>query len=295
MGKSLCFRSGAYPAGLTSRPLLKVLMKSFRQMTAEGTLKRADAEKIRIGDIHEEPGFNAPGRSDSQDEDDEALFQYVMTGGVLPALEVRPREGGGVYIVDGHRRTVALRRAVAAGLPMQDKNGDVWVSIRQFIGNDLDRKLRVVTSNEGKKLTPLQLGHIYRAANAWATVADIARRVGKSDTHVAGCIALVNGNSDVHALVASGEVSATLAGAVVKEHGEAAGAVLAAAKAQVNAKGKTRITAATVKPKKPSQDAIDAARYRWLRDKCQRSDLADLAEQDAQYWDARVDGMISKD
>lgn len=270
-------------------------MKSFRQMTAEGTLKRADAEKIRIGDIHEEPGFNAPGRSDSQDEDDEALFQYVMAGGVLPALEVRPREGGGVYIVDGHRRTVALRRAVAAGLPMQDKNGDVWVSIRQFIGNDLDRKLRVVTSNEGKKLTPLQLGHIYRAANAWATVADIARRVGKSDTHVAGCIALVNGNSDVHAMVASGEVSATLAGAVVKEHGEAAGAVLAAAKAQVNAKGKKRITAATVKPKKPSQDSIDAARYRWLRDKCQRSDLADLAEQEAQYWDARVDGMISKD
>lgn len=292
MGKSLCFRSGAYPAGLTSRLLLKVLMKSFRQMTAEGTLKRADAEKIRIGDIHEETGFNAPGRSDSQDEDDEALFQYVMAGGVLPALEVRPREGGGVYIVDGHRRTVALRRAVAAGLPMQDKNGDVWVSIRQFIGNDLDRKLRVVTSNEGKKLTPLQLGHIYRAANAWATVADIARRVGKSDTHVAGCIALVNGNSDVHAMVASGEVSATLAGAVVKEHGEAAGAVLAAAKAQVNAKGKKRITAATVKPKKPSQDSIDAARYRWLRDKCQRSDLANLAEQEGQHWDARVDSMM---
>lgn len=264
-------------------------MKSFRQMTAEGTLKRADAEKIRIGDIHEEPGFNAPGRSNSQDEDDEALFQYIMAGGILPALEVRPREGGGVYIVDGHRRTVALRRAVAAGLPMQDKNGDVWVSIRQFVGNDLDRKLRVVTSNEGKKLTPLQLGHIYRAANTWATVADIARRVGKSDTHVAGCIALVNGNSDVHAMVAAGEVSATLAGAVVKEHGEAAGAVLAAAKAQVNANGKKRITAATVKPKKPSQDALDAARYRWLRDQC----AIELAQQIISYpsseWNAIID------
>lgn len=269
-------------------------MKSFRQMTVEGTLKRADAEKIRIGDIHEEPGFNAPGRSDSQDEDDEALFQYVMAGGVLPALEVRPREGGGVYIVDGHRRTVALRRAVASGLPMQDKNGDVWVSIRQFIGNDLDRKLRVVTSNEGKKLTPLQLGHIYRAANAWATVADIARRVGKSDTHVAGCIALTNGNSDVQALIQSGEVSATLAGAVVKEHGEAAGAVLAAAKVQANAKGKTRITAATVKPKKLSQDAIDAAHYRFLRDQCESSEISILSDKNPGDWDAYIVDLKSK-
>ncbi len=237
-------------------------MKSFRQMTAEGTLKRADAEKIRIGDIHEEPGFNPPGRSDSADEEDEALFQYVMTGGALPALEVRPRDGGGVFIVDGHRRAAAMRRAVAAGLPMQDKAGDVWVSIRQFVGNDLDRKLRIVTSNENKTLTPLQLGHVYRDANVWATVADIARRVGKSDTHVAGCIALANGNSDVHAMVRAGEVSATLAGQVVREHGEAAGAVLAAASVKAKASGKKRITAATVKPKKISQDAIDAARFR---------------------------------
>lgn len=266
MGKSLCFRSGAYPAGLTSRLLLKVLMKSFRQMTTEGTLKRADAEKIRIGDIHFEAGFNPPGRTDSEpDEDDEELFQYIMGGGKLPDLDVRPREGGGVYVVDGHRRLIALRRAVDAGLPMQAKDGAVWIGVKQFVGNDLDRKLHVANSNKHKTLTALQLGYLYRDANVWASVAEIARRVHKSDTHVAGCIALTNGNSDVQAMIKSGEVSATLAGAVVKEHGEAAGAVLAAAKAQVNAKGKTRITAATVKPKKPSQDSIDAARYRWLR------------------------------
>lgn len=226
-------------------------MKSFRQMTADGMLKRADAEKIRIEDIHEEPGFNAPGRSDSNDDDDEALFQYVMSGGALPSLEVRPREEGGVFIVDGHRRTKAIRRAVAAGLPMQDKAGAVWVSIRQFVGNDLDRKLRVITSNEGKKLTPLQLGHVYRDANVWASVADIARRVNKSDTHVSSCIALANGNSDVHAMVQAGDVSATLAGAVVREHGEAAGAILATAKVKAQAAGKKRVTAAALgkKPK----------------------------------------------
>lgn len=239
-------------------------MKSFRQMTAEGTLKRADAEKIRIGDIHEEPGFNAPGRTDSADAEDESLFQYIMQGGRVPPLEVRPREEGGVYLVDGHRRAAAIRRAMAAGLSMQDKNGDVWVSITQFVGNDLDRKLRIVTSNEGKKLTQLQLGHIYRAANAWASVADIARKVGKSDTHVAGCIALLNANSDVQAMVKAGEVSATLAGAVVREHGEAAGAVLGEAKAKAKAAGKKRVTAAAMAPKvkKFTHPGFERAQYK---------------------------------
>ncbi|MCS7530757.1 hypothetical protein N0609_30970 [Pseudomonas aeruginosa] len=32
--------------------------KSFKQMIKDGDLKRADAMKARLEDLHEEPGFN---------------------------------------------------------------------------------------------------------------------------------------------------------------------------------------------------------------------------------------------
>lgn len=34
--------------------------KSFKQMIKDGDLKRADAMKARLEDLHEEPGFKAP-------------------------------------------------------------------------------------------------------------------------------------------------------------------------------------------------------------------------------------------
>lgn len=96
------------------------LMKSFREMRASGELKRADAEKIRIEDIHFEPGFNLEGRNEEDDEDDEALFQFIMANGLeFPALEVRPREEGGVWVVEGHRRTKQTRRADKAAKAAQ--------------------------------------------------------------------------------------------------------------------------------------------------------------------------------
>jgi ParB family chromosome partitioning protein len=67
-------------------------MKSFKQMRVDGDLVRADSEKIQFKDLHVEPGFNAPGRTDQDDEDDESLYQYIASGGRIPELDVRPRE-----------------------------------------------------------------------------------------------------------------------------------------------------------------------------------------------------------
>src|SRR5690242_17079144 len=90
----------------------EIKLSTFKQKILAGEIKRADALKVRYDDLQVEPGFNLRlpidrlGEEDlaAAEADDESLFQHIMSGGQLPALEVRPRPEGGVWIVDCHRR-----------------------------------------------------------------------------------------------------------------------------------------------------------------------------------------------
>jgi ParB family chromosome partitioning protein len=228
-------------------------MASFRQMTNEGVLKRADAEKIEYCNLHVEPGFNLDGRTEQDDEDDESLFQHICAGGYIPPLEVRPRDDGGVWIVEGHRRTKQIGRAIAAGAyPADPKDGKYWVKIVQFIGNDIKRTARLKTSNSSKKLTDLQEAEIYRRLRAFGlNVTEIAIEVNEKRSRVEQLLALVDADHGVQAAVKAGDISRTLAVAITKDHGERAGAVIANEVQKAKAAGRKRVTASAMKPWAP--------------------------------------------
>lgn len=135
---------------------------SFKQKILDKEIRRADAMKIRYEDINIEPGFNLRASLDllegdaleAAKEDEESLFRHIMAGGQYPALEVRPRAEGGVWLVDGHRRHAAIGRADAAGAPLRDKFGELMVRIEAFDGNDADRTVRILSSNKNRQLLP---------------------------------------------------------------------------------------------------------------------------------------------
>lgn len=224
---------------------------TFRSMRGDGTVKRGEANAIRLEDIHEEPGFNELGRDYDADFDQsvEELAAYLEAGGVVPPVEVRPRADGGVWLVDGHRRTRALRLMDTRGtLPRSPKDSQAWVDVVPFIGNDDERILRLDTSAQTKPLSPLGRARVYQAllARKW-TVAEIARRTGKPVDTVRRALDLAAGNHDVHEMVKAGEVSPTIAAKAVREHGDAAGPVLAEQLTQAKASGKRKVTASVVK------------------------------------------------
>lgn len=68
--------------------------KSFKQMIKDGDLKRADAMKARLEELHEEPGFNLRAEGEDLEQSIADLADYLHQGGIIPALEVRPREEG---------------------------------------------------------------------------------------------------------------------------------------------------------------------------------------------------------
>lgn len=229
-------------------------MTTFKRMIGDKTIKRADAMKIRLEDIHEEPGFNLRDETAvdadgiSFEDSIQALADYIGAGGTYPALEVRPRDEGGVWVVDGPRRRRALLLLDAAGqlprVPARDGGQpEAWISIVPFEGNDADRTLRVLTSVENRRLAPLELARGYRrlARFGW-TVAQIADGVHKSRTHVEQMLMLANANSDVQQAVSSGQVAATVAVGLVREHGEQAGQAIAQAAERAQAEGRSKVT-----------------------------------------------------
>lgn len=225
-------------------------MKTFKDMIRDGSIKRADAMKISYSDIHVEAGFNLRTLDADYWEGIKALKAHIKRGGQVPALEVRPRNEGGVWLVDGHRRHTAFGELISEGDPI------TTISIVPFIGNDADRVARIMTSNEGAKLKPLEVAEGYRRLAAFGlSPDDIARRVGKTRQHVDQMLILANSDHAVQKMVAAGEVSATTAVEVARQHGSNAAGVLNDAKTKAGGK----VTAATVKPWTPPAKVVGPA------------------------------------
>ncbi|MGM8812578.1 ParB N-terminal domain-containing protein [Enterobacter cloacae] len=220
------------------------MANSFKQMTKAGVIKRTDAGMfINLDDIHVREGFNIREDDERTRLANDDLFDYLMNGGVVPPIEVVPRDEGGVYIVEGHRRHLAYQRCRDAGKPVNR------IHIMPFYGNDLKQKARIFTSASQLSLSPIdQINGIRDFAPFNLTPAEIAKEIHKSVAWVEKLIALSNANHDVQKAVKAGEVSVDVAIERVKEFGEKAGEVLQKDKASAAAKGKKKVTRSVIAP-----------------------------------------------
>lgn len=241
------------------------MAKSFKQMIKDGEVRRADAMKVRLEDLYEEPGFNLRTEGEALETTIDLLAEFIGDGGTVPPLEVRPRADGGVWVVDGHRRRRALIKLDMAGrLPRTPNKEDpsileAWVAVTAFEGSDADRVARIISSQENEKLSPLELAEGYKRLKAFGwTVDQIAKKIGKTRQHVEQVVTVGNANTDVQSLIAAGQVSATTAAQVVKAHGDKAGKVLGAELQKAQAKGKTKVTAGTMRGPSISRPKLEA-------------------------------------
>jgi ParB/RepB/Spo0J family partition protein len=202
-------------------------MTSFKQLQKDGVVKRKDAMQVRYADIVVDASFNTRENSDRLQAHIHALFEFIMADGQLPDLEVIPLDGGKVQVVDGHCRCAAYGLAIAAGKNIE------WISVKPFTGDDADRTVRIATSNEGLKLTPLETARVYKRLRDEFGMGpeDIARKVQKTRQHVDQLLHLADASPEVQQMVADGTVAATEAIKVARKHGDDAAKVLGKAAA----------------------------------------------------------------
>lgn len=225
------------------------MTNSIRQMLAVKVAKRADAVKVLYSEIHVEPGFNLRLEGPELRESVEALAQHIIDGGTYPPLELRVRDAGGMYIVDGHRRHAAIGLALERGAPLEDpRDGKVWIPMVLFEGNDADRTARIITSAANKPLTPLEMAEGYKRLRAFGwPPAHIAKKVGKSTEHVQQLLALGDAPTPVRDMVTAGDVSASHAAKTARSlGGDKAAEMLAAQVSEAKAQGAARVTPKTI-------------------------------------------------
>lgn len=187
------------------------------------------------------PGLNARDLETPENwEHVEFLAQSIAANGFLPShpLEIFA-EGDAVYVSDGHCRLTATMLAIARGVDIKTV---ACVPERRGT-NEVDRLLNQNLANSGKRLTPLEEGHnIKRAMALGATIAEVAGKLGKSQTYVAQSLDFQAAPAAVHAMVRKGEVSATLAAKTLRRHGHAGVATIQKAVDSAKAKGKAKAT-----------------------------------------------------
>ena len=214
-----------------------VSLKVLAERKVEGIQKVTNfAVDPRIIEI--EDGFNA---RPIDPEHVRAMKMSMLAGSILPPLFVRV-DNGRIIMVDGHHRLTAILALIDEGHDFKR------VDCMQFRGNDADRIAHMLTSSQGKNLTPLQMGLQYRKLSAlgW-NEGEIGDKVGKTRQHVHDMVLLAESNSDVQGMVARGEVAAHIAVAALRKHGSEAGSVLAGHLDTAKAAGKKKVTNKTIR------------------------------------------------
>ncbi|WP_171884874.1 ParB/RepB/Spo0J family partition protein [Serratia marcescens] len=221
------------------------MANSINKLIDDKIIKRGkNGLLIRLDDIHIQEGFNKRIESEHSRAADDELFNHLAQGKPIPPLEVWPRDEGGVSIVEGHRRHRAFLRCRDAGKPVE------WIPITPFTGNDVERVARIMNSNSQLPLTPYEQSLVVKELAGFnLSPNEISALVGKSRPTVDKLLAFSQANHDVQTLVKEGSVAVDAAVDRVKEHGEAAGKVLAGDVEKAKAAGKKKVTKSFITPK----------------------------------------------
>jgi ParB-like chromosome segregation protein Spo0J len=200
--------------------------------------------------IQEEPGWNARIEGPELDAHIRQLADSIKEIGVQEPLTIYVRNEVPI-LTNGHCRLAAVRLAISEGAEIKA----VPCRTEERHANDADRVLSLITRNSGKPLSLLEQASVVKRllAFGWAEP-DICKKTGFSRTHVSNLLALSGAPASVGKMVAAGEVSASLAVEVIREHGDKATEVLHQGVERAKADGKTRATPKHVAAPPPPQE-----------------------------------------
>lgn len=224
---------------------------TLRSLSTAKVVKKVDGFRARLADIHIVDGFNVRSDDDDLREHIAGIVGAISAGLPIPPVEVWVNpESGVMELVDGHCRIQAYKQYAESAA----EKFDGWVSVVKFEGTAAQRKARTVSSNSQLKLKPIELGRAYLALRDihGMTRLEIAAEVGRSPAHIDQMIKLASGPQEVIDSVERGEISATEAVKIIRDHGDNSVAELEIRKELAAAAGKEKITAKVAPPKKPA-------------------------------------------
>lgn len=219
--------------------------------------KRGDAIRVQLKKIIIVHGFN---ERDFQREEVRlhiaSIVGSLIAGEPIPPLIVWTNpETGEIELVDGECRYWAYTEFSET----YPEKFDGYVSAMAFQGTPAQRKAMVAKTNSQLPLDPVQRGRVYLSLRDEYGMSrqEIAADMNKSLAHIDQLILLAGGAPEVHQAVDQGQISATDAVKLIRDHGVDAPAELERRKEVAKEMGKDRVTAKVAAPKAPSRPKVD--------------------------------------
>lgn len=204
----------------------------------------SDLWRVKPSDLHVIPGFNGRVHNKAYDEHVDAIANSIIENGFYQdkplAGYVAQVDGQNViYITEGHSRRLAALKAIEQGAQLET----VPVVIKPNGTSLEDLTIALITSNNGKPFTPYETGLVIkRLIDMGMDEKVVAKRLGYGKAYVSGLLSLVGAPKSVRDLVQDDKVSASMAIAAIKEHGDKAATHLKAAVDTAKAAGKDKAT-----------------------------------------------------
>lgn len=223
-------------------------------------ISSADLWKCPIDRLTVAEGFNVRDKDDAYWQRVEAIKHSIIENGYMADKPIagyvaNDGEADIIIITDGHTRYDAVLKAREEGHEINE----VPVVTKPRGTSMEDLTIALVTSNSGEKLKPLEVAKVCKRLIGYGMDEnEIARRLGYTRAYVLQMLDLLAAPKAVRDMVSSGKVSATLASQTIKKHGKQAAKVLSDGVKTAEAKGKTKVTAKHVKPKKEAVRAAPA-------------------------------------
>ncbi len=222
---------------------------------------------LGVSELYIEPGYNV--RDIDQAHVEEFRDAYIA-GENVPPLTVQVTAQG-VKVIDGHHRYQGAKLAKEAGY-------DIRLECKDFVGNEAERIAFMVTSSQGRPLEPLERAAAYqRLKNQGWEPAEIAKKVKRSPSDIDHHLALLTVGDGLIEMVKTGEVAATTAVAMVREHGAKAETVAKTQLAKAKAGGKKKLTRAAAMPQ------FSATRARRLLELLQKAEYVQSEDVNCLY------------
>lgn len=211
-----------------------VSLKQLAEGKAEG-VQKATYFKISPDVVEFEDGFNLREEGPELNEHLERMYAAMKAGAYFPPIDVSVIDGR-IIARDGHCRTRTAKRLRAEGI-------EIMLEARQFRGNEAECVFHMISSSQGKPLTPLESGRGYlRLIRYGHDVPAICARTGVSRTTVENGLILAEAPVAIQQMIVKGEVSAHVAIEVIRKHGSKAAEILRETFDKAKADGKSKVT-----------------------------------------------------
>lgn len=212
---------------------------TLRSLSGDKKVKKVDGFRAKLDELILVDGFNVRLEDEETAEHVRAAYEAIKSGESMAPIEVWVcPETGRMEVVEGHCRVKAYRQIQA-----EDPGFDSWVSVKEFKGDMVDRKIRIGTSNSQKALRPLEWAKLYTdLIELGLSRQEIADRMRKSVAHVDQMLILAKADRKVTEAIIAGAISSTEAVKLVRAHGDNAAAELEKLQEVAKEVGRTKVT-----------------------------------------------------